>query len=166
MPNQPYQDPILKKYGDLIVQYNKEIKRVYFGDPIRVGASELPCLILAKVDTRVANFTNVEDRHSVRISITLVTDVRDSISEDKTMVRGVNSLYDLMEGRNADYSLKANSILGIVRHNVELDVGNNLRTDLSSVTSVDYGMTVGKRKESGWSIEGMLELTATFTQVR
>lgn len=167
MPNQEYQDPILKKYADTIMASTKVFKQIYYGDPIRIGVSSLPALILAKVDTKVMNMTNQEDRHSIRISMTVVTDIRDTISEDKTMVAGVNSLYNLMEGRAAGtYLLKPDSLLYILRHNVELDVANNLRTDLSTMSSIDYGMTMGKRAAEAWSIEGTLTLTATFTQVR
>lgn len=162
-----YVDPILKKYADLIESKTKLFKRIYFADPIRLPASDLPCLILAKLGTQVQNMTNVEDIHQVRISMTVVTDVRDTISEDKTMAAGTNDLYNLMEGRDsATYALKTDSLLGIIRNNVELDDAKNLRTDLSTTTSVDYGMTMGKRGEASWSIESTLELTATFTQIR
>lgn len=162
-----YTDPILKKYADLIQGSTKVFKRVFFGDPIRIAGSELPALVLAKIDTRVGNMTNVEDMHSIRVSFTVVTDVRETINEDKTMVRGVNQLYNLMEGRQAGtYQLKTDSLLYILRHNVELDVGQNLRTDLSTLSRIDYGMTMGKRTEKGWSIEGTLEVTANFSQVR
>lgn len=145
----------------------KVLKRVYYGDPIRVASSELPVLILSKVDTRVMNLTNVEDEHAIRISITIITDIRDTISEDKTMVAGVNALYNLMEGRTeGTYQLKADSLLYILRHNVELDTANNLRTDLRTMTRIDYGMTMGKRAKEAWSIEGNLELTAHFIQIR
>lgn len=167
MAEQQYQDPILKKYVDTITAATKQFKRVYYGDPIRIGTSELPALIIAKVDSRVSNLTNQEDRHELRISLTVVTDIRNTISDDKEMVRGVNSLYDIMEGRQeGTYLLKPSSLLYIIRHNVELDVGNNLRTDLNTMSRVDYGMTIDKRMESSWSIEGMLELTAHFTQNR
>lgn len=157
----------MKKYADLIQGSTQNFKRVYFGDPIRIGASELPALVIAKIDTRVANFSNVEDMHSIRLSFTVITDVRDTINEDKTMVRGVNQLYNLMEGRQTGtYQLNADSLLYILRHNVELDVGQNLRTDLNTMSRIDYGMTMGKRTEKGWSIEGTLEVTANFTQVR
>lgn len=162
-----YQDPILRKYADLILANTNAFKRVYFGDPIRIGASELPALILAKVDSNVGNLSNAEDLHEVRISLTVVTDVRDTISDDKTMVSGVNALYNLMEGRQeGTYQLKPTSLLYILRHNVEVDVANNLRTDLSGRTRVDYGMTMDKRAPSSWSIEGTVEITATFSQVR
>ena len=162
-----YQDPIMKAYVDLIKGKTNLFKRIYYGDPIRIGTSELPALVVAKVDSRISNLSNVEDLHMVRLSLTVITDVRDTISEDKTMVSGVNALYNLMEGRVAgSYQLKPDSLLYIIRHNVELDVANNLRTDLNTISRIDYGMTMGKRKENAWSIEGQLELTAHFTQIR
>lgn len=166
MSNQIYQDPVLKKYGQLI-ESSKLFKSIFYGDPIRIGSSELPALIIAKIDTRVGKFTNSEDAHEMRISFTAVTDVRDTIGEDKEMVRGVNSLYNLMEGRQeSTYQLKTDSLLYILRHNEVVDSANNLRTDLSSVSKIDYGMTIGKRKDAAWSIEGTLEITSSFTQVR
>lgn len=167
MSNQMYIDPILKKYADLITGVNKEIKAVYYGDPIRIPASSLPALVLAKIDTSVSNHSNVEDLHRIRISFTVVTDVRETIGDDKTMVAGVNAMYNLMEGRTAGtYALRTDAILNILRTNVEVDSSANLRTDLDSMTRVDYGMTVGKRSEQGWSIEGAIEVTAHFIQVR
>lgn len=167
MAQEQYQDPVLKKYVETIESATKVFKRVYYGDPVRIGVSELPALIIAKVDTRVSNKSNIEDMHEMAISLTVVTDVRDSVSDDKDMVRGVNSLYDIMEGRDADtYELKTSSLLYIIRHNVEIDPGKNLRTDLNTISRIDYGMTMDKRKESSWSIEGMLQITANFTQPR
>lgn len=165
---QQYQDPILKKYADLINSKAPGVfKQTYYGDPIRIPTSTLPVLILAKLSTRVENHNNVEDMHHLRISVTVVADVRDTISEDKTMVSGTNALYDLMEGRtDGTYLLKETSVLNILRHNVELDDAHDLRTDLDSMTNVDYGMTMGKRKQDAWSLEATLELTATFPQVR
>lgn len=165
MPQEEYKDPVLMKYGTLI-DASKRFKRIFYGDPIRIASSELPAIVLAKVDTMAGKLTNSEDTHEMRISFTVITDVRDSISEDKTMVRGVNELYNLMEGRQSNYQLKTDSLLYILRHNEIVDVANNLRTDLSSMSKIDYGMTMGKRQEGAWSIEGTLEVTTSFTQVR
>lgn len=162
-----YVDPILKKYADTIEGATSIFKRIYFGDPIRIGMSELPALIIAKLSTTAANMTNTEDVHQVRISLTVVTDVRETVSDDKTMVRGVNMLYNIIEGRQAGtYALKTDSLLYILRHNVELDSGQNLRTDLSTVTRVDYGMTIDKRATNAWAIEGTVDFIANFSQVR
>lgn len=160
-----YIDPVMKKYGDLI-QASNRFKRIYYGDPVRIATSELPALVIVKVATQASFHTNGEDLHAMRLSFTVVTDVRETISEDKTMVRGVNELYNLMEGRQANFQLNADSLLYLLRHNQVLDAANNLRTDLSTMSTIDYGMTMGKRQEGAWSIEGTLEVTSTFTQIR
>lgn len=162
----PYIDPVLKRYADLITASTPAFKRVYFGDPLRIATSEMPVLILQKLDTRFGKLTSAEDQHEMRISITVVADSRDSLSEDKLLVAGFGTLYDLMEGRDENYQLKPQSLLYILRHNIDLDTARNLRTDLGSVTRVDYGTTVGKRGQDMWSIEGVIEITSVFSQLR
>lgn len=163
-----YRDPIIKKYRDLIEDNQSTIKHFYYGDPIRIPQSNLPALVLSKTETRVSNFTNVEDEHGVLIQLTLVTSIKDDINaEDDEIIAGTNTLYDILEGREDDtYKLKEDSILHILRNNATLDAGNNLRTDLDTITRIDYGMTVGKRAPEAWSIEGELEFVAHFTQLR
>lgn len=164
--NLDYTDPIMQKYADLIKSKTNNFKRIYFGDPIRLPGSELPVLIITKSDTIVENLNNQEDMHSIRIAFTIVADVRNTISEEQTMVRGVNNLYDYMEGRDSDYKLKDSSLLAILRNNVEVDTANNLRTNLNSFTKVDYGMTVDKRGQESFAMEAMVEIVANFIQIR
>ena len=164
--NLDYQDPIIKKYADLIQSKTNSFKRIYYGDPIRISASELPALVITKNDTMVENFSNTEDKHTIRLNFTIVADVRNTIGEDPTMVRGINNLYDLMEGRKDDYTLKSNCLVGILRNNVEIDPAQNLRTDLSGFTKVDYGMTIDKRGENSFAMEGVVEINANFIQIR
>lgn len=162
-----YIDPILKKYADLITEHTGAIKKFYYGDPIRIGASEMPVCVLQKIDTSIGTHTNLQDRHSIRIMLTIITDIRKDISDEAAIVPGISSLYNLIEGRDPNtYELRADSILGILRNHVELDVAHNLRTDLETETSTDYGMTHGKRQEGSWSIEGVITLTANFIQLR
>jgi len=79
-------------------------------------------------------------------------------------VEGIASLYDLMEGRNSDYMLKDTSILDILRSNINLDVANNLRTDLGLLTRVDYGVT--DREPGVWTVEARVDFTCSFLQTR
>lgn len=162
-----YQDPVLVKYRDLIKANNKEIKTYYLGDPIRVPVSALPACILTKTETRVGNETNVEDVHEQLIKATIITDIRNDLNEDKQIVAGVNTLYNILEGReDTTYKLKTSALLHILRNNVSVDTAQNLRTDLDTVTRVDYGMTVGKRQLEAWSVEGEIEWVAHFIQNR
>lgn len=160
-----YSDPIISKYFDL-VKANTGVFKAYFqGDPIRVAASMLPCLIISKRETRVGPLTNAEDEHGIALTATVLVDVRSDLSDENRTVAGISTLYDIVEGRNADYSVKSNSLLGILRENISVDTALNLRTDLSTITRVDYGTTRQREKES-WSIEAEVEFVVHLTQLR
>jgi len=164
-----YKDPIIKKYIDLIqsVVGMSFFKGVYYGDPIRVPVSNLPALIISKDETRVSNLTNADDEHLIALTLTVITDIRADIQDDKSIAPGTATLYDIMEGReSATLKLKAKSLLHILRNNLSVDTALGLRTDLGSITRVDYGMTVGKREQEAWAIEAQLEFIAHFTQLR
>jgi hypothetical protein len=164
-----YSDPIIQKYIDLIKANTSEIKAFYQGEPIRLPSSNLPCAIISKRDTRVGPLTNAEDEHGIGMSITIVADVRKDLSTDESIakaVAGVSTLYDLIEGRNEDLTLKDGSILGILRSNIVVDAARNLRTDLGAMTRVDYGTTLRDRAPEEWSIEARVDFVAHFTQPR
>jgi len=164
-----YEDPIIKAYIDLIKANTGAIKVFYQGDPLRIPVSNLPCAIVTKRETRAGTLTNAEDEHGVVMSITVITDVRNDLSTEesiKQVVAGVSTLYEIMEGRDADYTLKDTSILGILRGNIAVDAANNLRTDLGSQTRIDYGTTLRDRAPEEWSIEARVDFVASFSQVR
>jgi hypothetical protein len=162
-----YADPVISAYIELIRANTGEIKEFYQGEPIRVPASNFPCAIISKRQTRVAPASNAEDEHGIALSITIIADVRkDLSSDDSAVTAGIGLLYDLVEGRNADLTLKENSLLGILRGNLLVDDAHGLRTDLGAQTVVDYGLTLRDRAPEAWSIEARVDIVASFHQVR
>lgn len=164
-----YQDPIIQKYIDLIKAGNRQLKVFYQGEPTRIGASVLPCCVISKRQTRVRHFTNAQDEHEVGISIRIIVDIRSELStseNDEKVIAGIAKLYDMVEGRNADLTLKDTSILDILRTNELVDATYNLRTDLASITIVDYGETLASRNPVEWLIEARVDLVAHFVQTR
>lgn len=168
-----YKDPIITKYFDLIkATVGEGFFKYYFqGDPIRVPITSLPAIIISKDETRASNAldggSNVEDTHLMALSLTVITDIRDEIKDEKSIAPGTAKLYDIMEGRESDtLKLKTKSLLNILRTNVDVDTALGLRTDLGSITRVDYGLTVGKREQEAWAVEAQLEFIAHFTQLR
>jgi uncharacterized protein YunC (DUF1805 family) len=164
-----YQDPIIAAYIKLFKTHAPQIKMYYQGEPIRIPGSNLPCAIISKRQTRVAPLNNADDEHGIGMSITVITDIRQDLSTEQNIAEaavGVMTLYDLIEGRNADMTLKENSILGILRGNLLVDAERGLRTDLGTTTVVDYGMTLRDRAPEAWSIEGRVDIVASFHQVR
>lgn len=164
-----YKDPIMKKYFDLITGIVGEgvFKGLYYGDPIKIPQTRLPALIISKDESRMSVLSNVEDEHLMAFTLTVVSDIRAEINDDKEIAPGVASLYNIIEGREDDtLKLKTKSILHILRNNVDVDTSLGLRTDLGSITRADYGLTVGKRANDAWAIEAQVEFIAHFTQLR
>ncbi|OJY74679.1 MAG: hypothetical protein BGP12_06915 [Rhodospirillales bacterium 70-18] len=165
----PYVDSIITKYIDILKAGNGTIKTYYQGEPLRIAQSNLPCCIISKTSTSVQPIDNADDQHSISLRITVITDVRQDLSSDESqakIVEGVRSLYDILEGRNADYTLKSTSVLDILRGNINVDTSRNLRTDLSTATRVDYGTTLRDREKDSWTIEARLDFTCHFIQTR
>lgn len=162
-----YRDPVIKKYIELIESKTKVFRRFFYGDPIRVPASLLPACIISKTETRVGKLTNAEDEHGMQMILTVITDIRPEIRDENDIAPGVASLYQIMEGRDATtLALNTDAILHILRNNIMVDVTTGLRTDLDTITRVDYGMTIGKRDPEAWSVEGQVSFVSHFTQVR
>lgn len=170
MSNQKYEDPIIKKYSDLIKAKTNNFKAIFQGDPIRIGSSQLPCLIISKIETRVGQTSNTEDEHGIQMRMTVITDIRQELStndNDSKIVEGIASLYDICEGRDeTTFALKDTSILDILRTNQLVDATYNLRTDLSTLTRVDYGETLRGRDPELWSTEARIDFVAQFIQTR
>src|SRR5678816_1297668 len=104
-----YADPIIQAYADLIKAKNGEIKAYFQGEPLKIAASLLPCCIISKIATAAGPLNNADDQHQIGLRITIITDVRQDLSTEEShakIVEGIASLCDIMEGRNADYTLK------------------------------------------------------------
>lgn len=164
----PYVDPVIKKYQELIEAAMPGVfKGKYQGDPVMIPASRLPALIISKGSTRVGPLNNVQDEHGQQMILTVVTDIRDEINDETQVVPGIAQLYDILEGReDGTYKLKANCVLNILRSNILVDAAQDLRTDISTVTQVDYGMTVGKRERDAYAVEGQVQFVAHYLQQR
>lgn len=173
MPTTPpsptiYSDPIIaaivKRVRDAT---GNAFKEFYQGDPIRIPVSKMPALIIARRQTSTSYITNAEDQHEVTFAITVVTDIRKDISLDTALVPGMATLYDLIEGRDpTTLQLKPSSLMAILRHNVDINENLQVYADVSMPTKVDYGMTMGKRAEDSFSVEGVITTVMTCVQFR
>lgn len=160
-------DPVIKKYFDLIKANTDVFKQYYYGDPVRIPVSSLPVIIGTRKNTRTVKTTSAEDMHVFQLTFTVVTDVRKDFSDDVTIVPGWQSLYNIVEGRDPDTMLlNADSLLNIIRHNDGIDTAHQMWTDMSTPTTVDYGLVANKRQPGTWSIEAAITTTCTLVQLR
>ena len=164
---QVYQDPIIQKYIDTIKGVVGGLFKVYYiEDPIQIPVSNLPALIISSSETRIGSTSGPEDEHAMAFILTVVQDIRKDLQDDKTISASKRNLKGVIEGRDANYKLITKSILNVLRTNINLDVANNLRTSLTTIIRVDYGITVDKRQPEAWGIEAQIEFVAEFIQLR
>lgn len=166
-----YQDPVIEKYIALLkTKLTGKIKMFYQGDPLKIPQSNLPCIVISRNQTRIAQETNAEDGHEMGLIITVVTDTRADLSTNEDVSKiapGIATLYELVEGRDpSTFALRDDSVLGILRKNQLVDSANNLRTDLRSVTRVDYGETIRQKSPDIYAIEARIEIVVNFIQLR
>lgn len=169
-----YSDPIIQKIFTAIKAKNGKIKGYYEAFPKQIGDSNLPVIVISKARTEVASFDQggaaSRDQHSISLVLTLITSVRSELStsqSDTDTVAGVAKLYEIMEGRDEDdYELKDTSIISILRNNLNLDVGNNLRIQLEGPMSIDYGEARRDENPEQWTMEAQLAFDCHFVQRR
>ncbi len=161
-----YADPIVKKYLDLIEANRSDVKKYFNGIVTRVAASECPCIMIGIDNVEVSDFSNVEDEHRVNLILTLVTDIRDNFADTVRIDNGISKVVEMLVGRGDDYQLEEKSILNILRNNVSIDVTNNLRTDIGTVTAVTPKEVAIGRIPDYWSAEGSIKFQAHFIQER
>lgn len=165
-----YQDSIIKKYLTLIEDNTEGVRGFYNGLTSKIPRSQLPAIMISIETTEVDEFSNIEDEHRVNLVLTYIGDIRDSI-EDSHLITTLSEVLDALVGREEEtsatpYALKTTSILHILRHNLNVDSSNNLRTDVGSVTVVTPGEISPGRFPGMYSTEGTVRFQAHFTQLR
>ena len=162
-----YNDPIIQKLFDVIdASDGGAIKTFFHGDPVLVAKDDLPVLIASKDTSEIGDESNAEDYHRMNIVLTLIVDIRQLVGETADYHTHVawQKLYDIIEGRNANYTLKSTSIVDILRKNHNL--GNNANIELGVPMTVDYGFTIGKRGDNTWAWEANILVPIFFSQLR
>src|SRR5579885_510890 len=103
-----YQDPVLAKLvGLLNAEGPSELKnRYFFGDPLVVPRSQLPAVFITKDQTRIDEGSNAEDESRMVVVLNVVYDLTRDFNQAFNDINSANTLYDVVEGRNADYTLK------------------------------------------------------------
>src|SRR5690348_10168252 len=131
-------DRLIQKYIALIKSKTSVFKAIYVGDPMKIPASRMPALVITRQGSSTQAVTNGEDQRNVTLQFTVVVDVRPDIQDDKLPVPGYGTIYDIVEGCGQDMKLKASSLLGIIRGNLDIDSANQVWTDVSGPTRIQY----------------------------
>ena len=162
-----YKDTIIQKYLDLIKDNaSGDIKTFYNGTLMQIPISRLPLVMIDIESTEADEFSNVEDQHIISLVLTYIADMRQTTSAAQLIEAGFGKVLEALVGRGSDYSLKSTSILYILRHNLNIDASNNLRTDVGSITVATPREVATGRLAGYWSAEGTIRFKAHFIQTR
>jgi hypothetical protein len=162
-----YSDPVLDK---LIAALNAtgptKLKNSYFvGDPVIVPLSNLPMCFISRDTTSISIDTNVEDLHTMPIVLNIVYAGAKDLNQKAFTQAGAMGLYELCEGRTADYQLRADTVAGVLRANEVLDNDNKLYIDIGTSTTIDYVLSPPSRRGI-FSVEAIVRTTLKQYQVR
>ena len=163
-----YQDPIIQKYLDLIETNTSGIKGFYNGLVANIPASMLPAVMINIESTEADELSNEEDEHRITLALTYVADIRQTF-EESALATTLNKVVEALVGRyttGTPYTLKTASILHILRHNINVDTTNNLRTDVGSFSVVTPSEVATGRFPKLYSAEGTIRFLAHFVQER
>jgi len=163
-----YEDPIIKKYLDLIKSKTTGIKGFYNGLVAKIPASMLPAVMISIETTEAEEFSDNEDEHRIGLVLTYIADIRQTF-EDPALVTSLNKVLEALVGRESSgtpYALKTSSILHILRNNLNVDASNHLRTDIRTFSVATPGEVATGRFPGLYSAEGTIRFTAHFIQQR
>lgn len=153
-----YKDPIIAKIIDLLEAADLPgIKGIYNGDVVVPAKDDLPLIYVAKDTTAIGQADNLEDEHLLPMVATVIYDMTTDIGQSYDMVAGASSLYEIVEGRNDDYSLKPNTLAYVLRQNQVLD--NKLWIAVGTPVTVNYGIGVNRRGPGTYSVEAVVRFT-------
>ena len=164
--SQDYRDPIIQKYLDLIKDNTSGIKGFYNGLTGSIKVSMIPAVIISIESTEITEFSNLEDEHRIKLLLNFIADIRKDFNRTALISAGLNQVREKLVGRESDYKLKTSSIAYILRHNINIDEDNNLRTDVGSIQVTTPNEVSADRITGLWSAEGSIRFDSHFLQER
>lgn len=129
-----------------------KVKAFFIGDPPIIPESYLPCIVLNPTRTETDIVDNGRDLHKHNIDIHIVIDARQYFDATPEKMVGSIFLMETMENEDVNGNIDSNSILGVLRDN--LDLGTNRY--IENISAIDY--TVRKRTEDLITLEAILHL--------
>ena len=120
----------------------KRVKRVFFGDPVLVAASDLPALVVMPVAQAVTARGTVLDQADSTIKVKLVQSLKDGLGkEDPETLSMVQDAVRTFEDRDDAGKVAAWSVVGALRAKPTLSLDRTATADWSGNYAVEYGFT-------------------------
>lgn len=162
MARNEYIDPVLKKIADkLELEGPVELRGKYrYGDVLVPPKKELPMCTISKDTTIVTKVSNMEDDNLIAVVLNVIYDWTMDLNKSFDLYAGSTSLYNIMEGRNDDYTLKDNTILKVLRKYQQIDTNMWLAVGPNENIRISYGLGIERRGQNIFSVEAEIRFNA------
>lgn len=132
------------------------VKSFYVGDPWIFPISVLPALMICPNHTDTDIIDNQRDSHTHFIDISLVIDAMQFFNATPDTMVGTDFLMKTMENELSDGTIDPNSILGVLRDNLDLETNRHI----SNISSIDYA--VRRRAEDLITLEAACKIEVQY----
>lgn len=164
-----YEDPILRKIRDLLDESGPEELRGRWtiGDSLNIPKNILPHGFIALDSSNHSRDANAEVRTTFEVLITVAVDMQNEFNTPTDRSESHERVVSLMEGRNEDYTVSENSVLGCLLKHRDLDPEQNLLIDVGDEGDfdADYGIGAEKRGAGIVTAEGLMRVRVTLDQI-
>ena len=99
------------------------------------------------------------------IVLNLVYDGTKDLNQRAFSQAGAEAIYELCEGRDTSYTLRADTIAGVLRKYQVLDSNNKLYIDVGTDLTIDYVLSPPSRRGI-FTVEAIIRATLIQFQVR
>lgn len=151
-----YRDPVITAIIALLnAEGHKDLKnRFFYGDPLLVNRSQLPAVFISRDSSSIDDEDVATDRSRMKMVINVVYDLTRDFNQDFANINSANAIYEYIEGRNDDFTLKTTSIAYILRKYQQIN--SHLYINLDVPLELDYGIGVEKRGQGVYTTEGVV----------
>ncbi len=137
-----YKDPILNRIKEILDRDGpKELKGKYgIGDPGVVNKSQLPMCFISYEAQSLIDSTSAEWQSTLPIIVNVVYDMSRDFGQGLNATSH-SSLIELVCGRNDDFTIRDDSILGALRKNQDMTAEGDtyqLFIDVGTPTDIDF----------------------------
>ena len=127
----------LEKIRDLLKEtFGTVFKEYVIDDPNLVPFSSLPLIAVAPIHTDIDVVDTGRDTFTYAIDVILIIDAKQELLKYKKEMVGTQFLTEIMEARDDNGNLQANTILYVLRNNLTL--GSNWY--IENISSIDYSL--------------------------
>lgn len=139
--------------------------KYYQGDPVFIPTSmQYPMCFISRDTTRISIADTVNDMSTMPLVLNVVVNGARDLNQNSMAQAGALDLYELCEGRDDTYTLRTDTIAGVLRNNLSL--GNNLFIDVEETdTTIEYALSPPERRQI-WSVEAIIRTTIKHLEVR